>query len=40
MLTLKTVKGRHIVTYNGEEMAFKDLRIAWKVAKGFYQLNK
>ena len=40
MLTLKTFKGKHIVTYEGEEMAFTDLSVAWRVAYAFYQLNK
>lgn len=40
MPTLKTVKGKHIVTYKGKEMAFLDLSVAWRVAYSLYQLNK
>lgn len=40
MLTLKTFKGKHIVTYKGKEFAFMDLSVAWRVAYGLYQLNK
>lgn len=40
MLTFKTVKGKHIITYNGEEMAFTELNVALKVAYNFYQLEK
>lgn len=40
MITLKTKGRKHIVTYEGEEMAFTDLSVAWRVAYAFYQLKK
>ena len=41
MLTLKTVKGKHIITCNGVEFNdLKSLSQAFKVAYAFYQINK
>ena len=40
MPTLKTVKGKHIVTYDGVEMEYESLTEALKVAYALYQLNK
>lgn len=31
MLTLKTVKGKHIITFNGESMEYRSLSEALKV---------
>lgn len=40
MPTLKTVKGKHIITYNGVERECKSLKEAWREAFAFYKLNK
>ena len=37
-LTLKTIKGKHIITYNGITREFKALTDAWKVIFALKQI--
>lgn len=39
-LTFKTVKGKHIITYNGISREFKTLKEAWRVIFAFKQYLK